>query len=133
MPLQLFDRARYEGSDADERRLFYGAMTRARDWLSLWRHERTAKNKIGARRTTTKPEDSRLHVSLPLPNVERILREEGFGTAHAVVQRACRIPFLLVRVPAPQHVGFQQFLAPELGYGKAVQNSWLAKHNPSGA
>ena len=35
VPRDRFDAARYEGSDADERRLFYVAMTRARDWLSL--------------------------------------------------------------------------------------------------
>jgi len=34
----LFDAARYEGSDADERRLFYVAMTRARAWLSASHH-----------------------------------------------------------------------------------------------
>ena len=31
VPRHLFSAARYEGSDADERRLFYVAMTRARD------------------------------------------------------------------------------------------------------
>ena len=35
VPRDLFDAARYEGSDADERRLFYVALTRARDWVSL--------------------------------------------------------------------------------------------------
>ncbi len=30
-PAHLFSAARYEGSDADERRVFYVAMTRARD------------------------------------------------------------------------------------------------------
>ena len=35
LPRELFDAARYEGSDAEERRLFYVALTRARDWVSL--------------------------------------------------------------------------------------------------
>ena len=35
LPRDLFDAARYEGTDADERRLFYVALTRARDWVSL--------------------------------------------------------------------------------------------------
>src|SRR5207244_11090451 len=36
----LFDRTRYEGVENDERRLFYVAMTRARDFLSLSTFER---------------------------------------------------------------------------------------------
>ena len=39
VPRDRFNAARYEGSDADERRLFYVALTRARDWLSVSRHE----------------------------------------------------------------------------------------------
>ena len=38
VPTRLFDRTRYEGTDADERRLFYVAMTRAREWLALSAH-----------------------------------------------------------------------------------------------
>ncbi|HUP68404.1 MAG TPA: 3'-5' exonuclease [Acidimicrobiales bacterium] len=40
VPRTMFDADRYEGSDADERRLFYVALTRARDWVSVSRHER---------------------------------------------------------------------------------------------
>lgn len=43
VPPDLFDASRYEGSDADERRLFYVAATRARDWLVLSRHKRITK------------------------------------------------------------------------------------------
>lgn len=35
-----FDATRYEGTDADERRLFYVAITRAREWVSLSAHEK---------------------------------------------------------------------------------------------
>ena len=48
MPRDRFDAARYEGSDADERRLFYVAITRARDWLSVSRHERVTTQRCGA-------------------------------------------------------------------------------------
>jgi len=44
IPRDLFNAARYEGSDGDERRLFYVAMTRARDWLSISRHDRVNVN-----------------------------------------------------------------------------------------
>ena len=40
IPRGLFPASRYEGSDADERRLFYVAMTRARDLLVLSTHDR---------------------------------------------------------------------------------------------
>ena len=40
IPRTLFDAARYEGSDAEERRLFYVALTRARDWVGLSSHQR---------------------------------------------------------------------------------------------
>ncbi len=40
IPRELFDAARYEGSDAEERRLFYVALTRARDWIGLSSHQR---------------------------------------------------------------------------------------------
>ena len=46
VPRDLFNAARYEGSDADERRLFYVALTRARDWVSLSSHERVSKNTV---------------------------------------------------------------------------------------
>ncbi len=35
VPRDQFAAGRYEGSDADERRLFYVALTRARDWVSV--------------------------------------------------------------------------------------------------
>ena len=44
VPRDQFNAARYEGSDGDERRLFYVALTRARDWLSVSRHGRVNKN-----------------------------------------------------------------------------------------
>ena len=43
VPTHLFDRHRYEGTDADERRLFYVAITRAREWLSLSAHSKVRK------------------------------------------------------------------------------------------
>ena len=44
VPRDMFDAARYEGSDAEERRLFYVALTRARDWVSLSSHSKVTKN-----------------------------------------------------------------------------------------
>jgi len=46
VPRSLFNAARYEGSDADERRLFYVAATRARDWVSISRHDRVTTQSV---------------------------------------------------------------------------------------
>jgi len=122
IPRHLFSPARYEGSDADERRLFYVAMTRARDWLSLSRHERITKNRVTASpyhgelagHTATPP--------LPLPPVEQIIREETaepvtLTFSELAAYRACGFAYRLRNL-----LGFQPFLAPELGYGKAVHH-----------
>jgi DNA helicase-2/ATP-dependent DNA helicase PcrA len=53
VPQDAFNAARYEGSDGDERRLFYVALTRARDWLSVSRHGRV--NTRGSRQAATTP------------------------------------------------------------------------------
>src|SRR5205823_3491473 len=48
VPRERFNASRYEGSDGDERRLFYVAMTRARDWLSVSCHGRVIKKAVRA-------------------------------------------------------------------------------------
>jgi len=48
VPRDKFNAARYEGGDGDERRLFYVALTRGRDWLSVSRHERVNKRAVAA-------------------------------------------------------------------------------------
>jgi DNA helicase-2/ATP-dependent DNA helicase PcrA len=47
IPRSRFPAARYEGCDADERRLFYVAMTRARDLLVVTTHDRVATRVTG--------------------------------------------------------------------------------------
>jgi DNA helicase-2/ATP-dependent DNA helicase PcrA len=122
VPLHLFNRVRYEGSDVDERRLFYVAMTRARDWASLSRHERTAKNKVTASPYHDEIRGFAATHPLPLPNVERIVREETeepltLTFSELAAYRSCGFAYRLRSM-----LGFQPFLAPELGYGKAVHH-----------
>jgi DNA helicase-2/ATP-dependent DNA helicase PcrA len=122
VPRHLFSPARYEGSDADERRLFYVAMTRARDWLSLSRHERITKNRVTASPYHQEVTGHAADPPLPLPLVEQATRDDAnepvtLTFSELAAYRACGFSYRLRTL-----LGFQPFLAPELGYGKAVHH-----------
>jgi DNA helicase-2/ATP-dependent DNA helicase PcrA len=122
VPTHLFDRARYEGSENDERRLFYVAMTRARECLSLSTFAALAKPQ--------KPSRFLLEVTggflptlyeLPPPpapepttETEEVL-EVTFSELASF--RNCGMAYRLRTL-----IGFQPPLVPELGYGKAVHH-----------
>jgi DNA helicase-2/ATP-dependent DNA helicase PcrA len=121
VPRHLFAADRYEGSDADERRLFYVAMTRARDWLSVSRHERVTKQRV---QPSPYYQELSAHVVAPadieLPPVEPVVSdaptiEVTFSELAAFLE--CGMAYRLRNL-----VGFQPRLAPELGYGKAVHH-----------
>jgi DNA helicase-2/ATP-dependent DNA helicase PcrA len=122
MPLEK--RLRYEGSDADERRLFYVAMTRARDALYLSTFSRKKRN--------FKPSAYFLELSkvkgiteldaIPLP-----VREDRKGGqsatdeisfSDAALWNDCGQRYRLSRI-----LGYEQSLAEELGYGHAVHHT----------
>jgi DNA helicase-2/ATP-dependent DNA helicase PcrA len=122
VPRHLFSPARYEGSDADERRLFYVAMTRARDWLSLSRYEHNPKSRATASPYHQEVTGHTATPPLPLPPVEQIIREEAedpvtLTFSELAAYRSCGFAYRLRTL-----LGFQPFLAPELGYGKAVHH-----------
>ncbi|MGH3303273.1 MAG: ATP-dependent helicase, partial [Streptosporangiaceae bacterium] len=121
VPRHLFSPERYEGSDADERRLFYVAMTRARDWLSLSRHERM-KNKVAPSPYHAEVAGQSDALPLPLPDIEQIILAEAeepltLTFSELASFRSCGFAYRLRGL-----LGFQPFLAPELGYGKAVHH-----------
>jgi DNA helicase-2/ATP-dependent DNA helicase PcrA len=122
VPRHLFSPQRYEGSDADERRVFYVAMTRARDWLSLSRHERTADGCVDASPYHQEVTGHAAELPLPLPSVEPLRNGHAdepvtLTFSDLAAYRACGFSYRLRSV-----FGFQPFLAPELGYGKAVHH-----------
>jgi DNA helicase-2/ATP-dependent DNA helicase PcrA len=122
VPRHLFNPQRYEGSDTDERRLFYVAMTRARDWLSLSRHEHTTRNRVTASPYHGEITGHAVQPPLPLPPVEEIVQQERdepvtLTFSELAAYRACGFAYRLRNL-----LGFQPFLAPELGYGKAVHH-----------
>jgi len=116
-------RARYEGSEAEERRLFYVALTRARDAVYLSYFERKT--------NAFKPSPFLLEVAgksipkaskLPLPEVppassapEPPVLEVSFSDL--ALYHECGYRYRLAAV-----FGFQQELATELGYGRAIHH-----------
>lgn len=122
VPRQMFDATRYEGSDADERRLFYVALTRARDWLSVSRHQRVTKQRVAQSPYHAELSEHELDVGdILLPPIEG-----SAGTSDATLDITfsemasfidCGMAYRLRNL-----LGFQPRLATELGYGKAVHH-----------
>jgi len=118
-------RARYEGGDSEERRLFYVALTRARDAVYASYFEQIS------RKTNPSPylvEIAKPHGGiqqrspLPLPpapevekNIESPTQEVSFSDIANFEE--CGHLYRLSRV-----LGFQRELAIELGYGKALHH-----------
>lgn len=114
-------RNRYEGSDADERRLFYVALTRARDWVSVSRHER-----VTSQRAAASPYYDALRAYELDPAEVRLPAVDATASTGSAIELTfseldafldCAMAYRLRNL-----VGFQPRLAPELGYGKAVHH-----------
>ena len=121
VPRDRFAAARYEGTDADERRLFYVAMTRARDWLSVSRHERVTTRPVRPSPYYTALRSHEVDpVAIILPPIET-----GSDDAQTIEITFSELAAYLGCAKAYRLrnlVGFQPRLAPELGYGKAVHH-----------
>jgi DNA helicase-2/ATP-dependent DNA helicase PcrA len=122
VPRTAFSAARYEGGDADERRLFYVAMTRARDWLSVSRHDRVTSRavrpspywqELGDHHTTPGS------IVVPNPKSGAAGHDEPITITYSEMAMFldCGMAFRLRNL-----LGFQPRIAPELGYGKAVHH-----------
>jgi DNA helicase-2/ATP-dependent DNA helicase PcrA len=122
VPRERFAADRYEGSDADERRLFYVAATRARDWLSVSRHD-----KVRTRTVAPSPYHRELaHLGVdpgavrpPAVEARAAAGDEPIRLTYSELAMwlDCGMAFRLRNL-----IGFQPRLAPELGYGKAVHH-----------
>lgn len=119
VPQNLFDAARYEGSDADERRLFYVAATRARDWLVLSRHTRITKQ-----RSLASPYfdlareiagDGGPAASFDIPSTKAAHLSVTYSDLAALI--SCGRSYLL-----RARLGFLPPARDELGYGNAVHH-----------
>jgi DNA helicase-2/ATP-dependent DNA helicase PcrA len=122
VPRDRFAADRYEGSDADERRLFYVAATRARDWLSISRH-----GKVKSRAVAPSPYYRELAhldvdpgaVRTPAVSARPDAGDETISLTYSELAMFldCGLAFRFRNL-----IGFQPRLAPELGYGKAVHH-----------
>jgi DNA helicase-2/ATP-dependent DNA helicase PcrA len=122
VPRARFAAARYEGSDADERRLFYVAMTRARDWLSISRHEKVTSRAVAASpyyRELAHLEVDPSAVDPPTLSESSSGNDDPISLTYSELAAflECGMAFRLRNL-----IGFQPRLAPELGYGKAVHH-----------
>ena len=121
VPRDRFAAARYEGSDADERRLFYVAMTRARDWLSVSRHERVTTRKVRASPYYDSLAPYELDpAAIVVPPME--LRTTDAPTIEVTFSELAAFLDCATAYRLRNLVGFQPRLATELGYGKAVHH-----------
>jgi DNA helicase-2/ATP-dependent DNA helicase PcrA len=116
-------RRRYEGSEVEERRLFYVAMTRARDVLYLSRFRKLKNN--------FKPSPFLVEVAGGDPAVAAALPQPGpFTPPPDEPQEQPTVSFselslyeqCPLRFRFSTSLGFQPQLATELGYGKAIHH-----------
>ena len=126
LPEDVFPRAvrqRYEGGDEEERRLFYVAVTRARDTLYLSRFERK-KNRF-------QPSDYFLQVAGKVPAVQDMLplpapwageQPKEAPTLDVSFSDLASFQECGYRYRLSNVLGFQTQIAPELGYGHAVHH-----------
>jgi DNA helicase-2/ATP-dependent DNA helicase PcrA len=121
---KIYDHARYASNDADERRVFYVAITRGREWVSASKHDRV--------NTNTTPESPYFtHLVSKrklLVDKDRVLYpqiERGAGSddtlklsySDIAAYLECSLQFRL-----RTRVGFPTMIAAEIGYGKAVHH-----------
>jgi DNA helicase-2/ATP-dependent DNA helicase PcrA len=123
VPREMFDAKRYEGSDEDERRLFYVAMTRARDWLSLSRHKHVNSKNASAKAS---PYYSALSShecdveAIQIPTLTPIVAADDeliISYSDLAAYMECGHAFRL-----RQRLGFRPRIAEAIGYGRAVHH-----------
>jgi len=118
----LFDRHRYDGSDADERRLFYTAITRTREWVVISRHSRINKAVSPSpyfldleRRGLLQSKDSVRPAPIEVGSSVNDILTLSYSQISAFQE--CGLAFKL-----RGRLGFRVRLAANLGYGRAVHH-----------
>lgn len=119
LPRSMFAAERYEGSDAEERRLFYVALTRARDWVAMSSHARVTKQ--AARPSPYIQEAAALagEPGLPTGAEPRSFETPDVAVTYSELAAylACPQAYLL-----RNELGFMPAVKSEIGYGNAVHH-----------
>ena len=119
LPRVLFDAGRYEGTEADERRLFYVAITRARDWVALSSHASVTTNTVQASPFIEEVEEFVENSAYPTAVEPRGIESPDLTITYSELEayRECPQSYLL-----RNELGFMPPAKAELGYGNAVHH-----------
>jgi ATP-dependent DNA helicase UvrD/PcrA len=123
VPVELFKPQRYEGTVNDERRLFYVAITRAKNWLSLSTHD-------AVRKKSVPPSPFLVQIAGGWPAKKVKQRSPKVSDSSAPQDQIVSLSFSELSAFANcgyayrlrTDLGFEAPLAQELGYGKAVHH-----------
>ena len=127
LPPELFDtaaRRRYEGGDEDERRLFYVAMTRAREslYLSHFRRQTRAARPSPYLEELFGAQPLPALEALPLPPAPEASRAEHAAPLDLSFSDLAAYDECGYRYRLSSTLGFETQLVTELGYGKAIHH-----------
>ena len=121
VPREKFKAARYEGDDADERRLFYVALTRGRDFVAVSRHEKVNTSKVGPSPYWSKLSRHLVNFDeIQIPALAPRNRDEEdllISYSELAAYMECGWAYRL-----RQRLGFMPRLVAAIGYGKAVHH-----------
>lgn len=119
VPRDLFAAARYEGSDSEERRLFYVALTRARDWVSLSSHAKVTKNAVKPSPYILEARELATSGGLPTSAEPHGVEIPDVVVTYSELEAylSCPQSYLL-----RNELGFMPPAKSELGYGNAVHH-----------
>jgi DNA helicase-2/ATP-dependent DNA helicase PcrA len=116
-------RRRYEGSETEERRLFYVALTRAKDAVYLSRFRRkTNKFKPSPFLLEIAGGDPDLATELPLPPTFTPSAESGDELPTVSFSELASYEGCPLKYRFSSSLGFQPQLVAELGYGRAIHH-----------
>jgi DNA helicase-2/ATP-dependent DNA helicase PcrA len=119
LPRNLFDADRYEGSDAEERRLFYVALTRARDWVALSSHAKVTKNAAKVSPYLQEVSAMSNGSALPTETIPRGVDVPDLEISYSELEAFLHCPrSYLLR----NELGFMPPAKAEIGYGNAVHH-----------